>query len=172
MKAGKEGSEQCGEANRCGRQSVQARERWGHPQANLSEALAIVKRLVDLAAERERRAEERELRAAIRTRNPPKILDTLTERRATFSRGDLNRALVKVRSAVGSMWSAPRAPCPARTARNAALSLPTSVTDTGDFRVQIRLAGWCCARRSWGFAPWRITRGDGKFPPPRGGVSD
>lgn len=42
------------------------------------------------------RNDERDLRAAVRTHSPPRILDTLTERRATFSRGDLNRALAKV----------------------------------------------------------------------------
>ena len=52
--------------------------------------------IIDLAAERERRAEERELRAAIRTGSPPRILEALTERRSTFSRGDLNRVLAKV----------------------------------------------------------------------------
>ena len=36
------------------------------------------------------------MRAAVRTQSPPRILDTLTERRATFSRGDLNRVLTKV----------------------------------------------------------------------------
>ena len=36
------------------------------------------------------------MRAAVRTQSPPRILDTLTERRATFSRGDLNRVLAKV----------------------------------------------------------------------------
>jgi hypothetical protein len=52
--------------------------------------------IIDLATERARRAEERELRAAVRTQNPPRILDTLTEKRSTFSRGDLNRVLAKV----------------------------------------------------------------------------
>jgi ATP-dependent exoDNAse (exonuclease V) alpha subunit len=52
--------------------------------------------IIDLAAERARREAERELRAAIRTHSPPRILDLLTERRATFSRGDLNRELAKV----------------------------------------------------------------------------
>ena len=57
---------------------------------------AVSAEIIDLAAERERRAEERELRAAIRTGSPPRILEALTERRSTFSRGDLNRALAKV----------------------------------------------------------------------------
>ncbi len=52
--------------------------------------------IVDLAAERARRQEERELRAAVRSHNPPRILETLTEKRSTFSRGDLNRVLQKV----------------------------------------------------------------------------
>ena len=36
------------------------------------------------------------MRAAIRTHDPSKILDVLTEKRSTFSRGDLNRMLAKV----------------------------------------------------------------------------
>ena len=52
--------------------------------------------IIDLAAERERRAAERELRAAVRTHSPPKILELLTDKRSTFSRGDLNRELTKV----------------------------------------------------------------------------
>jgi Ti-type conjugative transfer relaxase TraA len=52
--------------------------------------------IIDLAAERQRRADERELRAAVRTGSPPRILEALIEKRSTFSRGDLNRALSKV----------------------------------------------------------------------------
>ena len=57
---------------------------------------AVSAEIIDLAAERARRAEERDLRAAIRTQSPPKVLDALTEKRATFNRADLNRALTKV----------------------------------------------------------------------------
>jgi Ti-type conjugative transfer relaxase TraA len=52
--------------------------------------------IIDLAAERERRAQENELRGAIRSGSPPRILEALTERRSTFNRGDLNRELAKV----------------------------------------------------------------------------
>ena len=57
---------------------------------------AVSAEIIDLAAERERRAQENELRGAIRSGSPPRILETLTERRSTFSRGDLNRELAKV----------------------------------------------------------------------------
>ena len=61
-----------------------------------SDRAAVSAEIIDLAAERARREAERELRAAIRTNSPLKILDTLTEKRSTFSRGDLNRELTKV----------------------------------------------------------------------------
>ncbi|HTV88818.1 MAG TPA: AAA family ATPase, partial [Stellaceae bacterium] len=52
--------------------------------------------IIDLGIERERRAREEELRAAIRTQSPPRILGALTQRRSTFSRADLNRELARV----------------------------------------------------------------------------
>ena len=60
------------------------------------EKATVSAEIMDLAAERTRREAERELRAAIRSHSPPKILEILTERRSTFSRGDLNRELSKI----------------------------------------------------------------------------
>ena len=90
------GMERNGEATDLGDRNRGARARNAERERLAEDREAVSAEIIDLAAERERRAEERELRAAIRTRSPPKILDTLTERRATFSRGDLNRALAKV----------------------------------------------------------------------------
>lgn len=47
----------------------------------------------DEAAARAERQAEREERAAVRTFDPAKILEAITERRSTFSRADLNRLL-------------------------------------------------------------------------------
>jgi hypothetical protein len=57
---------------------------------------AVSAEIIDLAAGREQRAQENELRRAIRSGSPPRILETPIERRSTFSRGDLNRELAKV----------------------------------------------------------------------------
>ena len=90
------GMERSGEATDLGDRNRAARQRNAERERIDSDRATISAEIVDLAAERERRAEERELRAAIRTYSPPKILEVLTERRSTFSRSDLNRALTKV----------------------------------------------------------------------------
>ena len=79
-----------GDRNRAAQAHNDERNRLRNDKASVSAEI------IDLAAERARREAERELRAAVRTQSPPSILDTLTERRATFSRGDLNRVLAKV----------------------------------------------------------------------------
>jgi Ti-type conjugative transfer relaxase TraA len=79
-----------GDRNRAAKARNDERDRLHNDKAQVSA------QIIDLGAERARREAERELRAAIRTHSPPRILDTLTERRATFSRGDLNQALSKV----------------------------------------------------------------------------
>jgi len=90
------GMERNGEATDLGDRNRGARARNAERDRLNGDRETLSAEIIDLAAERERRQEERELRAAIRTRSPPRILDTLTERRATFSRGDLNYALAKV----------------------------------------------------------------------------
>ena len=90
------GMERNGETTDLGDRNRAARERNAERERLNSERESASAAIIDLAAERERRAEERELRAAIRTHSPPRILDVLTERRSTFSRGDLNRELAKV----------------------------------------------------------------------------
>lgn len=90
------GMERNGEATDLGDRNRTARSRNAERERLDSNRATVSAEIVDLAAERERRAEERELRAAIRTHSPPRILEALTERRSTFSRGDLNRALAKV----------------------------------------------------------------------------
>ena len=90
------GMERNGEATDLGDRNRAAQARNAERERIDGDRAAVSAEIIDLAAERERRAEERELRAAIRTHSPPKILDVLTEKRSTFSRGDLNRALAKV----------------------------------------------------------------------------
>ena len=89
MERNGEGSD-LGDRNRAAQARNAERERIDGDRA------AVSAEIIDLAAERARREAERELRAAIRTHSPPKILEVLTERRSTFSRGDLNRELAKV----------------------------------------------------------------------------
>ena len=88
--------ERNGESTDLGDRNRAARARNDERDRLRNDKEAVSAEIIDLAAERERREAERDLRAAIRTHSPPRILDTLTERRATFSRGDLNRALAKV----------------------------------------------------------------------------
>jgi len=90
------GMERSGEATDLGDRNRAARSRNAERERIDGDRATVSAEIVDLAAERERRLEERELRAAIRTHSPPKILEVLTERRSTFSRHDLNRALAKV----------------------------------------------------------------------------
>ncbi len=90
------GLERKGEATDLGDRNRAAKERNAERERLAHEREAVSAQIIDLAAERARREEERELRAAIRSYNPPRILDRLTEQRATFSRADLNRLLTKV----------------------------------------------------------------------------
>lgn len=90
------GMERNGEATDLGDRNRAARARNAERERLHGDRAAVSAEIIDLAAERERRVQERELRAAIRSHSPPKILDALTERRSTFSRGDLNRQLAKV----------------------------------------------------------------------------
>ena len=63
-------------------------------RANLrAEIETLTLEIRDEAAARAERQAEREERAAVRTFEPAKILDAITERRSTFSRADLNRLL-------------------------------------------------------------------------------
>ena len=90
------GMERAGEGTDLGDRNRAARARNDERDRLRNEQAGVSAEIIDLAAERARRETERDLRAAVRTHSPPRILDTLTERRATFSRGDLNRALAKV----------------------------------------------------------------------------
>ena len=90
------GMERGGEGSDLGDRNRAAQARNAEREEIAGERAAVSAEIIDLAAERERRARENELRGAIRSGSPPRILETLTERRSTFSRGDLNRALAKV----------------------------------------------------------------------------
>jgi Ti-type conjugative transfer relaxase TraA len=55
-----------------------------------AEHAELTAQIIDLDAEREARASERLIAAAAKTHDPARILASLTERRATFSRAELN----------------------------------------------------------------------------------
>ena len=58
-----------------------------------AERLSLAAAIAELAAERQARADARELRAAVRTDSAARILAAMTERRATFTRAELVRLL-------------------------------------------------------------------------------
>ena len=90
------GMEYRGEGSDLGDRNRKAQARNAERERIAGDRAAVSAEIIDLAAARERRTEETEWRGAIRSGSPPRILETLTERRSTFSRGDLNRELAKV----------------------------------------------------------------------------
>jgi len=60
-----------------------------------AEAAEVSAQIIDLEEERAKRAAQKEVFAAARTLDPARVLDAITERRATFTRADLNFALSK-----------------------------------------------------------------------------
>lgn len=61
-----------------------------------AERLTVEDAVIALQAEREARADQRELRAAVRSASSDRILDAMTEQRATFTRRDLVHTLNRV----------------------------------------------------------------------------
>lgn len=59
------------------------------------ESAEVSEKIIDLDAAREKRADERAIRSEAKTLDPDRLLSALTERRPTFSRADLNRALTE-----------------------------------------------------------------------------
>ena len=90
------GMERNGEGSDLGDRNRDVKERNAEREHVAGEREAELAEIIDLTAERARRAQENEWRGAIRSGSPPRILEALTERRSTFSRGDLNRELAKV----------------------------------------------------------------------------
>ena len=90
------GMERNGEGSDLGDRNRAAQARNAERDRIMGDRAAVSAEIIDLAAERERREQENELRRAVRSGSPPRILEALTERRSTFSRGDLNRELAKV----------------------------------------------------------------------------
>jgi Ti-type conjugative transfer relaxase TraA len=90
------GMERSGEGSDLGDRNRVAQARNAERERIIGDREAASVEIIDLAAERERRAQENELRGAIRSGSLPRVLEALTERRSTFSRGDLNRELAKV----------------------------------------------------------------------------
>ena len=90
------GMECRGEGSDLGDRNRAATTRNAERERIAGDRAAVSAEIIDLASERERRAQENEMCGAIRSGSPPRILETLTDRRSTFSRGDLNRELAKV----------------------------------------------------------------------------
>jgi Ti-type conjugative transfer relaxase TraA len=61
-----------------------------------NERLTVREAIAELQAERQVRAEQKELRAAVRSASSDRILEAMTEKRATFSRDELIRELGRV----------------------------------------------------------------------------
>ena len=90
------GMECRGDGSDLGDRNQAAKSRNAERERIENERAAVSAEIIDLSAERERRAQENEWHGEIRSESPPRILEALTERRSTFSRGDLNRELAKV----------------------------------------------------------------------------
>jgi len=102
------GMERKGEGTDLGDRNRAARERNAERERLAVERALMSAKIIDLAAEREKRAEERELRAATKTYDPGKILDLITRRRSTFDRADLNRLLGQVTPGCTASSATPR----------------------------------------------------------------
>jgi Ti-type conjugative transfer relaxase TraA len=59
------------------------------------QAAEVAAQIIDLDAERAKRADQKAIRSEAQTLDPDRILAAMTERRATFSRADLNRQLTE-----------------------------------------------------------------------------
>ena len=69
--------------------------RNGERERLKGERAKVSAQIFDLEAERAKRAEKKAIRSEARTLDPDRILESMTERRATFTRGDLNRHLAE-----------------------------------------------------------------------------
>ncbi len=87
--------ERNGERTDVGNLNREIAARNAEREALKAEGRAISAEIIDLEAEREKRAADRDERAAVRTFDPGRILEQITERKSTFSRADLNYALSK-----------------------------------------------------------------------------
>jgi hypothetical protein len=90
------GMERNGDGSDLGDRNRDLKERIAEREHVAGEREAVSAEIIDLTAERARRAQENEWCGAIRSGSPPRILEALTDRRSTFSRVDLNRELTKV----------------------------------------------------------------------------
>lgn len=85
--------ERKGEASDRGDVNRQIRARNAEREQMEAKRLSLTEAITALQAEREARADQRELRAAVRSESSGRILEALTERRATFTRGELVKLL-------------------------------------------------------------------------------
>lgn len=100
------GMERRGEASSRGDVNRAIVERNTQLEQIEAQRMSLAAAIAELAAERQARADHRELRAAVRSESSARILDALTERRATFTRGELVNMLSRVvedRAEAGSL---------------------------------------------------------------------
>ena len=64
-----------------------------HEREGAAQGLTYIYKIIDLDAERAKRAGEQSIRSEAQTLDPDRILAALTERRPTFTRADLNRQM-------------------------------------------------------------------------------
>jgi len=87
--------ERDGEATERGDINREITARNARRQELKAEAAKIDAQIIDLDRERAKREEAKAVRAEAKTLDPDRILASLTERRATFTRHDLNKALTE-----------------------------------------------------------------------------
>ena len=85
--------ERKGEATELGDLNREIAARNGERERLRAERAQVSAQIFDLDAERAKRGEQKAIRSEARTLDPDRILESMTERRATFTRGDLNRHL-------------------------------------------------------------------------------
>lgn len=89
------GMERRGEASERGDENRAIIARNEELAKNKMERLSVAAAIAEVVAERQERAYNAEMRAAVRSAAADRILEAMTERRATFTRADLVRALRK-----------------------------------------------------------------------------
>jgi Ti-type conjugative transfer relaxase TraA len=89
------GMERRGETTDVGDKNRDAQARNAERSAVKVQIAAVEAQIIDLAVERAKRSDDRGERSAVRTSDPARILDQITERRSTFTRADLNYVLSK-----------------------------------------------------------------------------
>ena len=138
-----------------------------------AELTAVEAQIIDLDAERAKREaakDESAIRAEAKTLDPDRILAAITERRATFSRGDLNRALneilpdPKARSAFTDRVLSDEAVIPLRENENAPVSRYTTRAVLSEERRIVDAAARMESRTTHGVSRDGLAEALGRHP--------